>query len=109
MTMKPQIPERIKDERVRWLTDCAVKGKTAYAESWQGQVLEAVVENSRALRLSRNNQSVIHAVTGNMLHVECKAQGTIPAPGSLVKVQILSAAKDSIANGRETDCLGMIV
>lgn len=115
--MRPQIPERIKGERVKWLTDIAVKGKIDYIKYWTGRTLSAVVENSRSLRInsmSNESQKAIHCVTENFLHVECPAAFNAEplnnvVPGSLVKVNITDVLSDSIAAGKELDCRGIIV
>lgn len=69
-TMTPKIPERIKGERVAWLTECAKREKIAYIESFKGKKISAIVENSRADRILLKKPSVIHAVTENFLHAE---------------------------------------
>ena len=113
MDMKPQIPERIKGERVKWLTDIAVKGKIEYINYWAGRNLSAVVENSRSLRITAPlkklpSSNVIHCVTENFLHVECPSVSDV-VPGSLIKVKITDVLADSIAAGKELDCTGIIV
>ena len=112
--MKPQIPERIKGERVKWLFEKAVEGKTAYISSFKGKILPAIVENSRSLRLSSPSAANfvrVNAVTENFLHVEClvPSKGFIPAPGTEVNVRIDSVLEDSIRSGREVECSGTLV
>ena len=108
--MRPQIPERVKGERVKCLTDIAVQGKMDYIRYWTGRTLTAVVENSRALRrLSGQNlmQDIVHCVTSNFLHVECQSvQGAVP--GSLVNVKIGDVMEESISSGGEIECQGTI-
>ncbi|MCR5762263.1 MAG: tRNA (N(6)-L-threonylcarbamoyladenosine(37)-C(2))-methylthiotransferase MtaB [Treponema sp.] len=109
--MRPQIPERIKGERVKWLTDIAVKGKIDYINYWSGRILSAVVENSRSLRrnaLPSESRKVIHCVTENFLHVECPF---VPeaVPGSCVNVKVTEVLASSIAAGKELDCRGIVV
>ncbi|MBR1911696.1 MAG: tRNA (N(6)-L-threonylcarbamoyladenosine(37)-C(2))-methylthiotransferase MtaB [Treponema sp.] len=111
MDMRPQIPERIKGERVKWLSDMAVKGKIDYVSYWKGRTLSAIVENSRALRtkgMSADQINVIHCVTENFLHVECPLVSNT-VPGSRVKVTITECLADSIIAGKEIDCRGVIV
>ena len=107
--MKGQVPERIKAERVSWLTEKAVEGKVSYVESWKGRTVSAIVENSRSLRNSRES-GVIHAVTENYLHVECRVPDSrIFAPGSKVSIRIDGVLAESIGSGRELDCTGTVV
>ncbi|MBP5157789.1 MAG: radical SAM protein [Treponema sp.] len=113
MSMKGQVPESVKGERVAWLTRKAVEGKISYAGQWEGRTLQAVVEHSRS-----QGPGVLHAVTGNYLHVECplpdgagrggEANGEGPASGSLVNLVIGRCLEDSIASGGELDCLGTL-
>ena len=112
--MKPQIPERIKDERVRWLTEKAIEGKLAYIKSFEGKTLSATVENSRSDRkalLAKSEKTILHAVTENFLHVEIKLEEgeRIPAPGEMVTVKITSALEKSIRDGKEAECAGTLV
>ncbi len=102
--MKGQVPERVKGERVAWLTQKAVEGKIAYARQWEGRTLTAVVEKSRSQKAG-----VLHAVTGNYLHVECPLEGKAePASGSLVSLVIGDCLAESISSGGELDCLGTL-
>lgn len=106
MSMKGQLSENVKADRVAWLTRKAVEGKIAYARQWEGRTLQAVVERSR-----NQGPDVLHAVTGNYLHVECPLDshaGKPPASGSLVSLVIGSCLTDSIASGGELDCLGTL-
>lgn len=102
--MKGQLPERVKGERVAWLTRKAVEGKISYVRQWEGRTLTAVVERSRNQR-----EGVLHAVTGNYLHVECPLEGKAePTGGSLVSLVIGDCLAESIASGGELDCLGAL-
>ena len=103
-SMPGQIPERIKGDRVAWLMQKAVAGKTAYVQQWKGRKLPSVVEKSRSQR-----SDVLHAVTGNYLHVECPLagwNGPAPESGSLVSITVGECLEQSIASGAELDCLG---
>lgn len=102
--MKGQVPERVKVERVAWLTQKAVEGKINYTRQWKGRTLTAVVERSRSQK-----EGVLHAVTGNYLHVECPLEAKAePASGSLVSLVIGDCLTESIASGGELDCLGAL-
>src|SRR5574344_257001 len=107
--MTPMIPERIKDERVAWLTNFAINGKVSYINSFKGNVLPAIVENSRSQRTASSaEQKVVHVVTSNFLHVECACSGEPPVPGSVAQVCITGALEDDIRNGREIEATGII-
>lgn len=106
-SMKPQIPERVKGERVRWLTETAVQGKLHYIASFVGKTLPAVAERSRSQRVGGELHTV-HAVTDNFLHVECRTSAPVE-PGSAVSVRIEAALEDSVRAGREIDCLAVLV
>ena len=98
--MENQVPERIKDQRVEWLTKTAVDGKIAYIERHKGKVLSAVLENREKLC----------AVTENYLHVSCSVEEGIEVKrGSVCRVRIGDPLKKSIEGGREEDCTGTIV
>ena len=107
-TMKPQIPERIKDERVKWLTQAAVDGKCAYIESFIGKEMDAIVENNRSQRLGREEGKTIHCVTGNFLHVQCSSEKELPS-GSVIRIRITALDRASILGGKETEATGEIV
>ena len=106
-SMKPQIPERVKGERVRWLTETAVQGKLRYIASFVGKTLPAVAERSRSQRVGGELHTV-HAVTDNFLHVECRTSAPVES-GSAVSVRIEAALEDSVRAGREIDCLAVLV
>lgn len=109
MNMKPQIPERIKGERVKILSSIALEGKLSYIKRWEGKKVTAIVENSRSLRNCPNG-NIIHAVTENYLHVECTvSDSSIYRPGQKVDVIIGDALEDSIRNGKETECKAFVV
>ncbi len=108
-SMKGQVPERVKGERVRWLTEKAVSGKISYIEGWKGKNVSAVVENSRSLRNSPE-KNIIHAVTENYLHVECPVKNSSDyVPGTSIRVQIENPCTDSIVSGKEIDCTGIVL
>lgn len=107
--MKGQIPERIKGERVKILTDIAVDGKCKYIEECIGTTHSAIVENSRAIRIGANAGDTLHLVTDNFLHVQVLSNGRTYNPGSVVNVKIVKCLKDNIKSGMEIECLGEIV
>ena len=111
--MKPQIPERIKDERVKYLTSKAIEGKSDYITRCIGKDYDAIVENSRSQRMGLDEDSIIHCVTDNFLHVECKVNdirsSQLVLPGSLVRVKIENADMESILKGKETEAIGKIL
>ena len=115
-TMKPCVPERIKDLRVQQLTEIAVNQKVEYINSFIGVQLNATVENSRALRIAMahgklHNESgkiKIHAVTDNFIHVELTAHKVI-MPGSQIKVSVESVLQDNIVLGKEIEASGKIL
>ena len=109
--MDNQVPEEIKKQRVKWLTDNAVKNKIKYVESCRQKEYSAVVENSRLLRNSLNSKNVLHAVTENMLHVECplpKEGETEIKTGDRIMVVVEACLYDSIMTFQELDCTGSI-
>lgn len=98
-----QVPDNVKAERVRWLTDYAVCAKMRYISAWSGKTVEAVVEDSRT-----QNAGTVHAVTENFLHVECPLPpgNEAPLPGTVANIKLLCAEEDLIRSGAEIDCLG---
>jgi threonylcarbamoyladenosine tRNA methylthiotransferase MtaB len=108
-TMTPKVPERIKDERVAWLTECAVHDKIAYINSFKDRPLDAIVENSRNQRTASSaEQKVVHVVTSNFLHVACPQTDHEMVPGSVVRVKITAALEDDIRSGKEIEATGII-
>lgn len=113
-SMKPAVPERVKGERVAWLTDYAVKGKTEYIASFaegspQCVPLSAIVENSRNQRAGAGMMiPVVHAVTSNFIHVECRTSGAV-APGTEIKVKIIRPVLENIRNGAEIEAQAAIL
>ena len=106
-SMSGKVPERVKGERVAWLMQKAVEGKISYIRQWEGKILPAVVEKSRS-----QGADVLHAVTGNYLHVECPLagwNGPAPESGSLVSIVVGKCLVESIASGAELDCQGKLV
>ena len=106
--MKPQIPERIKDERVKVLTSYAVNGKIDFIKKASGKTFNAIVENSRSKRLGFTASNVFHAVTDNYIHVEFSSEKFIPQ-GTVVKVCITSVLEENIRSGKEIEAAGVLV
>ncbi len=112
-SMENQIPEKIKNERVKILTKLAIKSKVNYIDSFVGKSLNAILENNRSERMilskQKNSDFVsdfdlpINAVTNNFIHVRCENNKKNLKQGSLVKVKILRSLPFSIQEGRETD------
>lgn len=106
--MKPQIPERIKDSRVKVLSSYAVNGKIDFIKTCIGETFEAVVENSRSMRLGLTASNVFHAVTDNFIHVEFRSIVPV-SQGTVVKLKVTSVLEESIKDGREIEALGELV
>jgi len=106
-TFKNQVPDRIKDERVKWLTEAAIDGKYGFIESFIGKEEEAIAENNRSKRLN-NSVSFISVVTDHYIHVKINTDKDI-ASGSTVKVRITGLDKESILKGRETEAFGELI
>jgi len=104
-TMTPKIPERIKGERVAWLTEIAKKEKIAYIESFKGKKISAIVENSRADRILLKKANVIHAVTENFLHAEintARIKENIKA-GDEILIEVKEPLIQKIMEGSEAE------
>lgn len=100
-SMTPKIPERTKNERVKWLAEIAVSGKISYINSFKEKTVEATVEK-KVLQKS-NGKNIFHAVTENFLHAEFESEKKLKA-GSVAMLKIISALEDSIKCGREEEC-----
>lgn len=107
-SMKPKIPERMKDERVQWLNEYACNEKISYIKSFSGMTINAVVEKSRAQRLSLVSENVYHAVTDNFIHVEFVSDKSIPQ-GSIVTVRITGPLESNVFEGREIEAKAELV
>lgn len=101
-SMTPKVKEAVAGQRVKQLLDFACKSKISYVESLCGTVHKAVTETIR------NN--TITAVTDNFIHVEIERSKLekIPAPGSLVNIEIKKTLFESILKGEEREALGII-
>lgn len=106
--MKPQVPERIKDERVKVLTSYAMEGKIGFIRNCIGGTFEAVVENSRSMRLGLTSSNVFHAVTDNYIHVEFKSDKFIPQ-GTIVALKLNSVLEENIRRGSEIEAMGELI
>ena len=106
--MKPQVPERIKDERVKVLTSYAVKGKIDFIKNSIGKVFNAIVENTRSVRLGLTASNVFHAVTANYIHVEFTSSEFIPQ-GTVVKLRVTSVLEENIRTGKEIEAAAVLV
>ncbi len=113
--MKPQIPERIKDERVKWLFENAIQNKVEYIERYKDEVLFAVTENSRSLRLHNsdgiqndNYQNYVNCVTENFIHVQIPTDKKFSS-GENVKIRIKKALEEKIRQGSEVEAEGEFV
>ncbi len=94
-SMKPKVPERIKDERCAWLNEKALRGKINYINLFNGKCLNAIVERKRFARWT--------CVTENFLHAEFSSP-LIFEPGTEICVKIENPLEDNIKNGKETEC-----
>lgn len=93
--MKPKIPERIKDERVKWLTDYSISEKIRFIENCRDLEFAATVERKRFARWT--------CVTSNFLHAEFEYSGMLEK-GDQVVVKISDPIKENIVSGKETEC-----
>ena len=100
-SMTPKIPERIMNERVKWLTEMAISGKISYINSFKGKTVEATVE--KKLLKEADGKNIFHAVTENFLHAEFESEKKLEA-GRVVVLKIISVLEDSIKCGREEEC-----
>ena len=110
--MKDQVSDEIKRQRVKWLTDYAINNKIKYVNSCCQKEYSAVVENSRLLRKKGDPSNVIHAVTENMLHVECpltEENKEKIKSGDRITVRIKECLSASISDSQELDCTGIIM
>ena len=110
--MKDQVSDEIKKQRVKWLTDYAVNNKIKYVNSCCQKEYSAVVENSRLLRKKGESGNIIHAVTENMLHVECPLPDESTSKiksGDRITVRINECLSASISESQELDCTGIIM
>ncbi|MCR5606286.1 MAG: tRNA (N(6)-L-threonylcarbamoyladenosine(37)-C(2))-methylthiotransferase MtaB [Treponema sp.] len=110
-TMTPKVPERIKDERVAWLTENARNNKIEYINSLKGKAATAIIENSRADRMLLKPRQILHAVTDNFLHAEIELQNTgrIIKPGDEVNIQFVAPLVESIMHNKEADVKAVLI
>ncbi len=106
-SMKMQIPERIKGERIKKLTDLAIKGKINYIQSLKNVEYNAIVEGMK------HTNDYVHAVTDNFLHVECinaMWQNNLTyKQGDCIKIKLLDSDEESIKQGKEIEAKALIV
>lgn len=104
-SMRPQVPERIKGERVQWLTEAAVAGKISYIMSCKGREYDASVEKILPGKQKPGEPAVYHAVTENFLHAVFESPGMLK-PGISVRLKIGEPLEESIRAGKEAECTG---
>ena len=99
--MKNQVPQRIANERVKWLCDEAKKNKKIYIENFIGKEILAIIEKRRT--------NPVRAVSENFLHLELLGEqnALIALQGKEVRVKILSAKTISLND--EIECTACIV
>ena len=108
--MKNQIPERIKDERVKWLFENAIENKIKYIERFLNEELSAITENSRSLRLKNQSENIkiVNCVTENFIHVQIPFDQEIPN-GKKINVKITKVLEENIRGGKEVEAEGKII
>lgn len=94
-TMKNQVAQRIRDERIVHLTSFAKKSKYNYAQNFENTQIKAIIEKRRT--------DIIRAVTENFLHVNIQGnfEELVKFAGQEVIVTITKALKPS---GTEDEC-----
>ena len=99
-SMKPKVLSAAVRERVRRLSDFAVKNKTVYIESFRGTTVRAIAENAK----EGDGAFYIRAVTENFIHCRVRCTGiSVPKAGSDIRVRILASRSDSILKGDELE------
>lgn len=106
--MKDQIPDGIKNERVRVLSNFAYHGKISFIKNCIGNTFYAIVENSRSMRLGLTSKNVFHAVTDNYIHVEFISEKLI-LQGTVIQVKIESVLEENIYSGKEIEAFATLV
>lgn len=107
-SMKPKVPESVRDERVEQLINFACEQKINYIKNMTGKEFDAIAENSTRAVLSQN---VINAVLDNFIHVRVKIPLTLkkPAPGQQIKVRITDVLTEEIKKLGEWEAVGVLV
>ena len=85
-----------------------MKGKIDFIKNSIGKVFNAIVENSRSVRLGLTASNVFHAVTANYIHVEFKSSEFIP-PGTVVKLRVTSVLEENIRTEKEIEAAAVLV
>ena len=88
----PRVPQNISNERVKVLTDIAIRNKKSYIETCIGKTFTGIVEKFR--------KNDIHIVTENFLHVKVDprtvSQNVENLGGKEVRVEILSVNEEKL-------------
>ncbi len=108
--MRPMVPNYETDKRIARLEEFNKKSKTAYINSFAGQILPAVCESLHRARLVRD-RVIIHAVTENFLHCQLVFSNNdknLPKAGSMIFVRIVRPLQENEVTG-ESDTLAEIV
>ena len=105
-SMKLKVPSVSVRERIRRLSDFALKSKTAYIESLCGTTVRAIAENAK----EGDGALYIRAVTENFIHCKVRcAKLPVPLPGSDIRVRILTPCIDAIRRGDELEAEAELV
>jgi len=110
--MRPMVPNYETDKRIARLEEFNQKSKTAYINSFAGQVLPAVCETVHRANRSKilKDRIIIHAVTENFLHCQLifdKGEENLPKAGSEIKVKIIRPLEKDEKTG-ESDTLALL-
>lgn len=110
-SMKPKIPERIKDARARMLAEFSVRQKIRYVELFVQSERRAVLESVHGKKIAvPRGKKILRAVTDNFIHTEilCDEQFSAPKEGSEIMVKIREAQRERIRAGGEWEAWGEI-
>ena len=101
--LKPKIPQSVRQERAKILTDFAIKNKIKYINGFKNQIMNAVLETVKP-SLIHNGFIKYHAVTENFIHCEIVSDKNYPACKT-VKIKIKCALEQTIKKGGDMEAL----
>ncbi len=100
-TMKNQVPQRIANDRVKWLCAEAEKNKKNYIQSFIGKEVTAIVEKRRT--------NPVRAVAENFLHLELLGETSELAALAGTEVRVKITAPKNTGLNDEIECTAVVV
>ncbi len=102
LELKNKVPQEKSGERVKILTDLAVKNKIDYINSFKNKKMNAVLESVKLSQILKDDYIKYHAVTQNFIHCEIISKEK-KETCKTVQLKIIEPLKEKIEKGGEIE------